>query len=150
APQGGRHGGDAGTRGRARAEIDARRRGALGRKLPLLASLANYRVEHAGGTTRSLPVDLTVSVTYNCPPRCGACDIWQKKVDDMRVDEYGRLFRTLDKVPIWVTISGGDQFIRADLDEIVRLIRAEIEPTIINIPMNGIITERIHSLLPKI
>ena len=48
-------------------------------------------------------------------------------------------------MPIWVTISGGDQFVRSELDEIVRLIRVEIEPTIINIPMNGVITERIFT-----
>jgi MoaA/NifB/PqqE/SkfB family radical SAM enzyme len=120
------------------------------RKLPVLARLAGYRVEHATGRTRQLPINLTVSVTYSCPSRCLTCDIWQKKVDDLSVDEYARVFRTLERVPIWVTISGGDQFVRKDLDEIVRLIRTEIEPTIINIPMNGVITERIHALLPKI
>ena len=122
----------------------------MGRKLPVLARLGGYRVEHATGRTRQLPINLTVSVTYSCPSRCATCDIWQKKVDDLTVDEYGRIFPTLEKVPIWVTISGGDQFVRRDLDEIVRLIRTQIEPTIINIPMNGVITERIHTLLPKI
>jgi MoaA/NifB/PqqE/SkfB family radical SAM enzyme len=120
------------------------------RKLPLAAHLARYRVAHATGRAKSLPVNLTVSVTYSCPSRCKTCDIWQKKVDELSVDEYARTFRTLEKVPIWVTVSGGDQFLRADLVEIVRLIRTEIEPKIINIPMNGVITERIFSLLPKI
>jgi MoaA/NifB/PqqE/SkfB family radical SAM enzyme len=120
------------------------------RKLPLLANLALYRAAHATGRGKPLPINLTVSVTYSCPSRCSTCDIWQKKVDDLSVDEYARIFPTLEKVPIWVTISGGDQFIRSDLDEIVKLIKAEIEPKIVNIPMNGIITERIHSLLPKI
>jgi len=110
----------------------------VSRKLPLLARLAGYRVAHATGRLQQLPINLTVSVTYSCPSRCLTCDIWQKKVDD------------LGKVPIWVTISGGDQFVRSDLDEIVRLIRTQIEPTIINIPMNGVITERIFTLLPKI
>jgi MoaA/NifB/PqqE/SkfB family radical SAM enzyme len=59
-------------------------------------------------------------------------------------------FPTLQKVPVWVTLSGGDQFVRADFDEIVRLVRTQIEPRIVNIPMNGIITERIFQLLPKI
>ncbi len=120
------------------------------KKLPLLARLAGYRVEHATRRTRQLPVNLTVSVTYNCPSRCATCDIWQKKVDDLSLDEYGKIFRTLEKVPVWVTISGGDQFLRRELDEIVRLIKKEIEPTIINIPMNGVLTERIFSLLPRI
>jgi MoaA/NifB/PqqE/SkfB family radical SAM enzyme len=120
------------------------------RKLPLVARLAGYRAAHATGRPPQLPVNLTVSVTYSCPSRCATCDIWQKKVDDLSVDEYGRLFPTLGRVPVWVTLSGGDQFIRADFDEIVRLVRTQIEPSIVNIPMNGVITERIFQLLPKI
>lgn len=120
------------------------------RKLPLVARLAGYRAAHAVGAPRQLPVNLTVSVTYSCPSRCATCDIWQKKVDDLSVDEYGRVFPTLKKVPVWVTLSGGDQFVRADFDEVVRLVRKQIEPRIINIPMNGVITERIFRLLPKI
>jgi MoaA/NifB/PqqE/SkfB family radical SAM enzyme len=120
------------------------------RKVPLLARLAGYRAAHATGLPRQLPVNLTVSVTYSCPSRCATCDIWQKKVDDLSVDEYGRVFPTLHKVPVWVTLSGGDQFVRADFDEIVRLVVAQIEPGIVNIPMNGVITERIFNLLPKI
>jgi MoaA/NifB/PqqE/SkfB family radical SAM enzyme len=120
------------------------------RKLPLVARLAGYRASHATGAPRQLPVNLTVSVTYSCPSRCATCDIWQKKVDDLSVDEYGRIFPTLGKVPIWVTLSGGDQFVRSDFAEIVRLVRTQIEPSIVNIPMNGVITERIFQLLPKI
>jgi MoaA/NifB/PqqE/SkfB family radical SAM enzyme len=123
----------------------------VSKRLPLLARLAGYRVAHAtGARPRQLPVNLTVSVTYSCPSRCATCDIWQKKVDDLSVDEYGRLFPTLEKVPVWVTVSGGDQFVRRDLDEVVRLIKTQIEPGIVNIPMNGVITERIFDLLPKI
>jgi MoaA/NifB/PqqE/SkfB family radical SAM enzyme len=119
-------------------------------RVPLLARLAGYRAAHATGLPRQLPVNLTVSVTYSCPSRCATCDIWQKKVDDLSVDEYGKTFPTLRKVPVWVTLSGGDQFVRGDFDEIVRLVRTQIEPSIVNIPMNGVITERIFELLPKI
>jgi len=120
------------------------------RRLPLAARLAGYRLAHASGRPRQLPVNLTVSVTYSCPSRCATCDIWQKKVDDLSVDEYARIFPTLEKVPVWVTLSGGDQFIRVDFDELVRLVCTMIEPRIVNIPMNGVITERIFQLLPKI
>jgi MoaA/NifB/PqqE/SkfB family radical SAM enzyme len=120
------------------------------RKLPLLARLAAYRMSYATGRPPQLPVNLTVSVTYSCPSRCATCDIWQKKVDDLSVDEYGRVFPTLQRVPVWVTLSGGDQFIRADFDEVVRLVVTLIEPRIVNIPMNGIITGRIFELLPRI
>ena len=51
---------------------------------------------------------------------------------------------------MWVTLSVGDQFVRSDFDEVVRLVVRDIDPRIVNIPMNGIVTERIFSLLPKI
>jgi len=112
--------------------------------------LAGYRLSHATGRQPGLPVNLTVSVTFSCPSRCLTCGIWQKKVKNLSVDEYARVFPSFEKVPIWVTISGGDHFLRADLDLIVERIRKDIEPKIINIPMNGIITGRIFSLLPRI
>jgi MoaA/NifB/PqqE/SkfB family radical SAM enzyme len=119
-------------------------------KLPILARLGGYRVEHATLRARQLPINLTVSVTYSCPSRCATCDIWQKKVDDLSLEEYERIFESLEKVPIWVTLSGGDQFVRKDLPEIVQLVRKQIEPSVINIPMNAIMTERIFVALPKI
>ncbi len=51
---------------------------------------------------------------------------------------------------MWVTLSGGDQFLRADFDEVVRLVTTLIEPRIVNIPMNGVVTERVFALLPRI
>jgi len=120
------------------------------KKHPLVARLAGYRTAHALGSPKQLPVNLTVSVTYSCPSRCKTCDIWRKKVDDLSVDEYAKVFPTLEKVPVWVTLSGGDQFVRADFDEVVRLVCTRIEPHIVNIPMNGVITGRIFTLLPRI
>lgn len=120
------------------------------KKLPLPHYLASYRLAHATGRRQVLPINLTVSVTYSCPSRCKTCDIWQKKVEDFSVDEYVKTFRTLDAVPIWTTVSGGDQFLRSDLPEIVGAIRNELEPSIINIPMNGVAEQRIFTLLPRI
>jgi MoaA/NifB/PqqE/SkfB family radical SAM enzyme len=111
---------------------------------------AGYTAFRAIGHPRLLPMNLTVSVTYNCPSRCQTCDIWQKTVEDLSCEEYARIFRSLGHSPMWVTVSGGDQFIRADLPEVMRLIREIMRPTVINLPMNGIITKRIESLLPEI
>lgn len=102
------------------------------------------------GFPKLLPINLTVSVTYNCPSRCETCDIWQKTVDDLSVDEFAKVFRSLGHAPMWVTVSGGDQFLRKDLPEIMRLIRVLLRPTIINLPMNGIISKRIEMMLPEI
>jgi MoaA/NifB/PqqE/SkfB family radical SAM enzyme len=120
------------------------------RKLPLPLRLAGYKLSHWTDRQPGLPVNLTVSVTYACPSRCLTCGIWQRRAHNLSLDEYARIFPSFEKVPIWVTLSGGDQFLRADLDRIVERVRQDIEPQIINIPMNGIATGRIFSLLPRI
>lgn len=118
--------------------------------LPLTAKLPLYRSFHAFGWPQLLPVNITVSVTYTCPSRCKTCDIWQKKVDDLKPSEYEKIFTSLANVPTWVTVSGGDQFIRSDLPEIFGLIRNILRPKIINLPMNGILTKQIEKQLPDI
>jgi MoaA/NifB/PqqE/SkfB family radical SAM enzyme len=114
--------------------------------LPLLG----YHSFRAVGYPKLLPINLTVSVTYSCPSRCKTCDIWKKKVDNLTTDEYAKVFRSLGHSPMWVTVSGGDQFLRADLPEVFRLIRHILRPSVINLPMNGIATKRIEQLLPEI
>lgn len=112
--------------------------------------LLGYPAFRAVGTPRLLPMNLTVSVTYTCTSRCATCDIWKKKVDDLQVDEYAKIFRSLGHAPMWVTVSGGDQFLRTDLAEIFGLVRHVMRPSVINLPMNGILTKRIHAILPEI
>jgi len=122
----------------------------LSSQLPLPVHLAGYRLSHLTGRRPGLPVNLTISVTFACPSRCLTCGIWQNPVHNLSLDEYVRLFPSFEKVPIWVTLSGGDQFLRSDLDKIVEHVRKDIEPKIINIPMNGVVTGLTFSLLPKI
>jgi len=120
------------------------------RKLPLPLLIPAFRSFHQFGWPHMLPINLTVSVTYTCPSRCKTCNIWQKKVDDLRPDEYEKIFRSMENVPIWVTVSGGDQFVRSDLPEVFGLIRNILKPKIINMPMNGILTKQIEKQLPGI
>ena len=118
-------------------------------KLPLPLLIPAFKSFHQFGWPKLLPINLTVSVTYTCPSRCKTCNIWQKKVDDLRPEEYERI-RSMEGVPIWVTVSGGDQFVRCDLPEIFGLIRGILRPKIINLPMNGILTKQIEKQLPGI
>ena len=118
--------------------------------LELIALTPAYKAFRALGWPKLLPISLTVSVTYSCPSRCLTCDIWQKKVEDLTVGEYEKIFASLDAKPIWVTVSGGDQFLREDLDEVMGSVRRLLRPKVINLPMNGLITKRIEELLPRI
>ncbi len=116
----------------------------------LLLRLAAYRLAHATGQGLQLPLNLTLSVTYSCGSRCSTCNVWRKRAVELSLQEYEKTLASLARVPQWVTISGGDQFLRRDLPEIVGLVRTLVEPSVINIPMNGIAVGRIFSLLPRI
>jgi MoaA/NifB/PqqE/SkfB family radical SAM enzyme len=117
---------------------------------PLPLKLPLYRAFHRFGRPRLLPVNLTLSVTYTCTSRCQTCDIWQKKVPDFTLDEYEKTFRSMEGVPVWVTVSGGDQFVRSDLPQLFGLIRQILRPKIINLPMNGLLLTQIQKQLPGI
>jgi MoaA/NifB/PqqE/SkfB family radical SAM enzyme len=118
--------------------------------MPLPLKLVAYRTFRRWGWPRLLPVNLTVSVTYTCTSRCRTCDIWQKKVKDLSVDEYREIFRSIAGVPVWVTVSGGDQFVRSDLPELFSAICEILKPRIVNLPMNGLLTKQIEAQLPGI
>ncbi|HCF60208.1 MAG TPA: radical SAM protein [Myxococcales bacterium] len=119
-------------------------------KLAGIARLASYPASRLLERPSALPLNLTLSVTYACSSRCKTCEVWKKRADNLRLDEYERIFASLGGSISWVTISGGDQFSRADLPEIVRLVRERLRPEIINLPMNGLLKQRIETLLPEI
>ena len=72
--------------------------------------------------TPPLPYKVTFVATYHCNFRCEMCNIWQKKsVNEMTPEEVGLFF---DRYPQfkWVHLTGGELFMRRDLDEVVAAI----------------------------
>ncbi len=59
----------------------------------ILAKIPLYKMAHATGWPRLLPLNLTVSVTYRCNSRCLTCNVYTKKADEFTADEFDRTFR---------------------------------------------------------
>jgi MoaA/NifB/PqqE/SkfB family radical SAM enzyme len=78
------------------------------------------------------------------------CNVTSRKAQELTPEEYQRIFRSLGKNAYWVTISGGEPFLRPDLPEIIDAIKEESSPGIINIPTSGTTTKQIVRLLPQI
>jgi len=113
--------------------------------------MAGYKMQHFCGVPKKLPMNLTVSVTDRCNSRCKTCNIWRRDAaDELDVDEYERIFRSLSKAPVWFTLSGGEPFLRRDLVDITESIYRNNEPNIINIPTNGILSSRIEKSVREI
>ena len=88
--------------------------------VPLLGLAAD--IIAANLDRRNLPYKVTFVATYHCNFRCEMCNIWQKKsVDEMTPDEVETFFRKWSQFS-WVHLTGGELFMRRDLDDLVTAI----------------------------
>jgi MoaA/NifB/PqqE/SkfB family radical SAM enzyme len=101
-------------------------------KIPVL------KAGYVTGRVFSLPINITVSVSYRCNSRCKTCNVWLLPNDDLVLDEWDHVFESLGKAPYWFTFSGGEPTLRHDLPDMVASAYRHCEPGIINIPTNGI------------
>jgi MoaA/NifB/PqqE/SkfB family radical SAM enzyme len=118
--------------------------------LELLPKLPLYWSFYHLGWPRMLPFSLVVSVSFRCNSRCRTCGVWRKANDDMSVDEWRQVFARLGHAPFYLTFTGGEPFLRADLHEVV-IAGAELcRPGVVTIPTNGLLTRRIVDQVDQI
>ena len=89
------------------------------------------------GRPRLYPFSIVVSVSFRCNSKCRTCDVWRKPNDDMTVEEWDRVFAGLGRTPFYITFTGGEPFLRKDLDEMVISAYRHCRPSVITIPTNG-------------
>jgi MoaA/NifB/PqqE/SkfB family radical SAM enzyme len=92
---------------------------------------------------------LTLSVNDWCNSKCKTCNIWkndseEKIKEQLTPQEYEKIFKNFSRI-YWITITGGEPFLREDLVQIIQIIYKKTKPEFITIGTNGILTERIVS-----
>ncbi|MFC1944526.1 radical SAM/SPASM domain-containing protein [Chloroflexota bacterium] len=118
--------------------------------IEILTRIPQYMAFRKLGFPRKMPMNVTLSVTYKCNSRCKTCNVWQRKVHEMTLEEIDMVFQTLGKTPYWFTMSGGEPFLREDLSAICRSAYERCRPKIISIPTNGILYKSIPSVVSEI
>ncbi len=104
------------------------------------------------GKPEILPFALTLKVTNRCNSRCKTCNVYNDNNNhEMTLEELEKTFSNFKGDIFWLTITGGEPFLREDLTQICRSVYKHIHPRIINIPTNGIlykiIPQRIEEIL---
>ena len=98
----------------------------------------------------ALPYKVTFVATYHCNFRCEMCNIWQKKsVNEMTPQEVALFF---DKWPQfrWVHLTGGELFMRRDLDDLVAAIQKHCRSLyLLNFPTTGWFGDKTVSLVER-
>jgi len=113
--------------------------------IEVLPKTLAYKLARSTGWPKLLPINFTVSVSYNCNSRCKTCNVWKKKTNDLTFEEWEKVFKKIGKGPVWFTFSGGEPFLRPDLEKVVISAYKYCAPQIINIPTNGIL----WNVIPK-
>jgi len=87
----------------------------------------------------------SIITTYRCNARCHMCNTWQhpsKRGEELDPGMY-------DRLPSMgtVNVTGGESFLREDLDEIITVLKKKTKRLVIS--SNGFFTERILNLFKK-
>ncbi|MCX7852728.1 MAG: radical SAM protein [Caldilineales bacterium] len=118
--------------------------------LTLLPRLPAYWSFRRFGWPKLLPFSVVISVSFRCNSKCRTCDVWRKPNDDMTVAEWERVFASLGTGVEYLTYTGGEPFLREDLDDMVIAGYRHCRPSYITIPTNGLLTERILTKTDRI
>lgn len=93
-----------------------------------------------------LPKEVCIILTYRCNAKCNMCDVWHfptKSSEEISIDDLKKLPSDLR----FINITGGEPFVRQDIEKIVELLRTKAERIVIS--TNGFFTEKIVKLCEK-
>ena len=113
-----------------------------------------YKAAKAGLIGPGMPTMVTYSITYLCQSQCKSCNIWkfyrkdelglneeEKKQFDLKkeltLNEIEKMFKSMSPI-YFFNISGGEPFLRQDIDKIVGLACRYLKPNVIHVPTNAI------------
>lgn len=91
------------------------------------------------------PTDISIITTYRCQMRCKMCDIWENPTDKKQ-EITAKELEMLPKFK-FVNITGGEPFVRRDLEEIVEVM-VKKSPRVV-ISTSGWHTDRIFRLAER-
>jgi MoaA/NifB/PqqE/SkfB family radical SAM enzyme len=101
------------------------------------------RVAEANLRPLDEPMKLTFALTYWCQYRCQTCNIWQRKPEnELTLDEIRRLASSVRKLN-WLDITGGEIFLRRDIEDVLQTFAALPNLSLLHFPTNGFLTDRI-------
>lgn len=93
------------------------------------------------------PQQAIIAVTYRCNARCTMCDIWRKeRAAEVEPSYYYHLPPSLREI----NLTGGEPFLRDDLEQIVTVLAERTPRARIVISSNGLLTERLAAVAPRL
>ncbi|MEM7535722.1 MAG: radical SAM protein [Chloroflexota bacterium] len=115
----------------------------------LAARLPLYWAFRSFGWPQVKPFSVVISISFRCNSKCRTCDVWRKPNDDLSVEEWDKVFVSMGNAPFYMTFTGGEPFLRKDLDDLVISAYKRCRPSVITIPTNGMLTDRTVQMVKR-
>lgn len=99
-----------------------------------------------------MPEYVTFFVTNKCNAGCGHCFYWKElnsKLDELNLDEIHKISKTMGDF-LFLILTGGEPFLRDDLDEIAQIFYKNNGVRKMNIITNGSLPDKISDIVKKI
>ena len=133
---------------------------ALARRLPSGVRKLAFRALNPARVRRAkaacAPRWITLFVTNYCNARCQHCFYWSelnRKSPELSVEDFHRLFASIQEPVRTVRMSGGEPFLRKDLEEIILAADATRMIRKVAIPTHGMfrnLPDRLKALVPRL
>lgn len=85
---------------------------------------------------------LNFAITYKCNSRCKMCNTWKRYIEkpwmlkkELEIEEIHQIFKGFGKL-VWVSLTGGEPFLRDDIADIVNSVRDNCQIKMLNITTN--------------
>jgi MoaA/NifB/PqqE/SkfB family radical SAM enzyme len=89
-----------------------------------------------------MPLNVTLSVTNKCNSKCLTCNIWKQPTNnELSIKEWKKTLISIGTSPIFITITGGEPFLKNDIEKIILYICKYNKPLFLNIATNGLWNE---------
>jgi len=98
------------------------------------------------------PVQVTHFVTSKCNARCKHCFYWKnlnKNKNELTLGEIRKISKSMPNF-FFLIISGGEPFLRDDLDKIIKIYYENNNIGNLTIPTNGFLTKKIYDTIKNI
>jgi radical SAM protein with 4Fe4S-binding SPASM domain len=93
------------------------------------------------------PAKVNFALTYWCQYRCKTCNIWKKKPENELSTAEILAFVARNRNVSWLDLTGGEIFLRQDLEEILQAIVTSWKSlAILHYPTNGFLTDQIERI----
>ncbi|MFC1704845.1 radical SAM protein [Nanoarchaeota archaeon] len=100
-----------------------------------------------------LPIHIILEVTSACNARCLTCFNWQKtdfKTEKrMSLGQFEKIFKSLKNL-LWLSLTGGEPFLRDDLPEIIKLSMKYNDPEFVTTPTNCLLPDKVEKTVSDI